>query len=334
MVDRKNLISKSYNNLIKSYWFWADQFVMAGQVDNGELWLINNFINLKYNPDWFPGGIYFANKEYRDKMVEFCDCPYLQMQKYIVDEKKRFGNKDIIEIVLESISRGYFVIILVDRYYLDKGWKRGAEHQLMLHGYDVSNQIFYYADHTKSGEYRVGLTCTFEQMKHAFEASLTYEEAPEFKNSIFLFMPVSNETYKLNLKHIGIQLKAYYQGDQDLYDDFYKSGIKVYGDLALYFEHQLSSGMGIRDWRGLCVLLDHNSAMVYRIGYFEKCLNRTFGALEKYKEIEEECKKMVALYLKYIVKKDDKISNRIIAMLYQAGRNEEVAIKLLIKELE
>ena len=92
----KELINKQYSGVVTSYWFWADQFLMAQQAAHGELWLVNNFININYAPDWMPGGIYFANSDYRNKMVEFYDCPFLIMQKILFDSDKCVGGRDIV----------------------------------------------------------------------------------------------------------------------------------------------------------------------------------------------------------------------------------------------
>lgn len=329
----RELITKDYNNVIISYWFWIDQFLMAGQVNNGELWLINNFINLKYDVDAFPGGIYFANNEYRDKMVEFYDCPYLLMQKLMFDEKKKIENKDIIDVLLKNISRGNFVIMMVDRFYLNVGWDKGNEHELMVHGYDISKKCFYYADHTQDGRHKTGLSCSFSELKQAFEAPITYRESLEFKNTIFTFLPVQNLSYKLNLDHMIQQLKYYYHGDQNLFDNYYKSGIQVYYDLASYFNKQIVKKSKKMDIRGVTVLQDHNSAMVYRIEYLAKKLKRNFESLKLFEKLKKDSKKMVQCYLKFTITKDYTILKKIIDILYMLDENERMAIKLLIDEL-
>lgn len=306
---------------------------MAGQVDNGELWLINNFINIKYNPDWFPAGIYFANNEYRNKMVEFYDCPYLLMQKLNHSENKKVGNKDIVDILIENISQDRFVIFMVDRLYLNIGWEQSNEHQLMVHGYDISEKKFYYADHLRDGKYKTGITCSFGEMKQAFETTITYDEEPEFKNTIFTFSPVQNSYYKLNLNHIISQLKYYYYGNQVLFDDYYKSGIQVYSELASYFEKELMNRTAITDVRGVTVLKDHNSAMEYRIRYLSQMLNKNFESLKLYEMLKDNSERIVMLYVKYCITKDYKILSRIIEMLYTLEKCEKKAVKLLLNEL-
>ena len=132
----------------------------------------------------------------------------------------------------------------------------------MVHGYNISEKKFYYADHLKSGKYVTGLACSFDEIKQAFEAPITYIEEPEFYNTVFTFSAVQNSYYKLSINHVIKQLEYYYEGNQALFDDFYKSGIQVYSDLESYLKKDMMNSTIIPDIRGLTVIRDHNSAMV------------------------------------------------------------------------
>lgn len=56
-----------------------------------------------------------------------------------------------------------------------------------------------YAVHLKSGKYVTRLACSFDEIKQAFEAPITYIEEPEFRNTVFTFSAVQNSYYKLSI---------------------------------------------------------------------------------------------------------------------------------------
>lgn len=329
---KKNLITKDYNNIVTSYWFWADQFLMANQVKNGILWMINNFINIKYNPDWFPGGVYFANNEYRNKMVEFYDCPFFRTQKILYDEKKKIFGKNIIDFAIENITQNKFILIRVDRFFLGRGNKRN-EHEILLHGYDTEEKKFYYSDNSDIGKFMVGIPCSFDALRHALDNVNYFVDEPDLSDSIFTFDVFPNQLYELNLKRILNQLNQYL-GSIQLSFDGCSNGINVYNALIDYFS-DIIKGMPVDyDWRGLCVLEDHKSVMVERIKYLSNTFNFQFISLETYIELKKRCNILVMLYLKYGYKKDNEILKQMIEMLKDISELEKRALQKLINEIE
>ena len=88
------------------------------------------------------------------------------------------------------------------------------------------------------------------------------------------------------------------------------------------------------DIRGVTVLRDHNTAMVFRIRYITQVLNRNFESLKLYEKLKSDCDRMVMLYIKYYsITEDDKILSRIIETLYSLAKCERKAVNLLLNEL-
>lgn len=333
MEMKKNLIIKDYNNIVTSFWFWADQFLMANQVEEGILWMINNFINIKYNPDWFPGGIYFANNEYRNKMVEFYDCPFFRTQKILLDKEKKIFGENIIDFSIENISQNRFVLIRVDRSFLGRGEKKN-EHEILLHGYNIKDKKIYYSDNGDTGKFAVDIPCSFDELEKALINVNYFDDEPDLSDSVFTFDVFSNQLYKLNLEKIIFQLRQYLSNEQFSFDGLYYNGINVYNALIDFFMKVINGMDAQYDWRGLCVLVDHKAVMVERIRYISKITDYSFMSLAMYLNLRSDCDMLVKLYLKYGYKKDNKILMKIVEMLKVICEMEKIALQKLIEELE
>lgn len=328
-LEKKNLIVKQYDNIVTSYWFWADQFLMANQVDNGILWMVNNFINIKYNPDWFPQGVYFSNNEYRNKMVEFYDCPFLRTQKILYNDKKMIFGKNVVDFSLQCIEQNRFVLLLVDRHYLARG-KKGNIHQILLHGYDKINKKFYYADNGDNGKYVTDLTCSFDEL----QAGLLNVEyclvEPDVSESIFTFDVVQNETYNINIEKILFQLNQYLYEERISFDGLCYNGIGVYDALLQYFENELNFEANFSD---LCVIREHKSLMVERIKYLENFCKKKFQTLYMYESLEQQCQVLLMKCIKYYYKRDQKGKNDVVSMIKNICEEEKKVLSKLIFEM-
>ena len=329
----KNLITKDYNNVVTSYWFWADQFLMANQVEKGIIWMINNFINIKFNSDWFPGGIYFANNEYRNKMVEFYDCPFFRTQKILYDTEKKVAGEGIIDFSINNIEKNRFVLLRVDRFFLNRG-KKGNEHEILLHGYDIKEKKFYYSDNDSTGKFAIDIPCSFDELEKALNNVNYFADEPDLSDSIFTFDVYSNELYGLNLRGILSQLNQYLNNVQLSFDGLYRNGICIYDALIEHFIKVIEEEYGQYDWRGLCVIKDHKSVMVERIRYLSDVLKVKFESLDMYIELKNKCNLLVALYLKYGYTKNKNNIHRMIEILKNVYEMERSALEKLIYEIE
>jgi len=110
-----------------------------------------------------------------------------------------------------------------------------------------------------------------------------------------------------------------------------RNGIGVYDCLLQYFR---KSGNDVCDVRGLCVIRDHMSAMIYRIQYLEKHFDCCFESLHLFVKLKQKCDILVTLYLKYGITRERNIMARIMDILADMGQIEKKAVEILIAELE
>lgn len=110
-----------------------------------------------------------------------------------------------------------------------------------------------------------------------------------------------------------------------------RNGIGVYDCLLQYFR---KSGNDVCDVRGLCVIRDHMSAMIYRIQYLEKHFGCNLESLNLFVTLKQKCDILVALYLKYGITRERNIMAKIVDSLTDIGRTERKAVEILIAELE
>lgn len=128
-----------------------------------------------------------------------------------------------------------------------------------------------------------------------------------------------------------MSVEAICRGNSSFFNSSYLNGIGVYKHLIDCLGNSAGHNYDIR---GLCVIRDHKSAMVYRIQYFEKHLQCRFESLELFLVLEQKCNLVVLLYVKYRVSKDANIIVKIINILANIEQEEKIAIEKLILELE
>lgn len=326
----KSLLIGDYKPLINSYWFWADQFVMINRITNSEYWLLNNFIDLWCDKQMLPGGIFFSGKGYRNKMVEFYDCPFLEMQKIAFDEDKRIFGYGIIEFAKEFIEQGNFILLMVDRFFISEyGFKNSNNHEILIHGYDDKSEKFMFCDNNKNGKFEMNLSCTYSELQSAYMEFKYFKDEPDFNTSIFLFRPREDDSYSVDIQKIKKSLSQYLTPDIDpTLNEIH--GIKIYEALIGYFSDALLTDKLNLDPRGLCVLYDHKKAMLYRLIELKKYIKICDNYIKAYENIVQKSNVLLNLFLKYSVKGEKCILEKCISYLKEIYTEEYSLLKKLL----
>ena len=144
-------------------------------------------------------------------------CPFLNIQR-ISKRWLKESDFDIIEFIVDSLSKGYYVYLLVkqseigaydyssdeDRF-LDK-----SVHDIMIYGYNKVQEEFYIADNFKHGKYSYNCKCSFLEMRRAIEGvDLVFEPRLGFKGNIELLEYYNKELRRFNIHRVYDSLCDY-----------------------------------------------------------------------------------------------------------------------------
>lgn len=161
-------------------------------------WILCNFIQLCSNSE----ALNFYDFNYKF-------CPYLKIQR-ISKEYLHTMNIDIIKFIINSISEGYYIYLLVKKSDIG-AYKYESEdirkqdnfaHDLLIYGYEINQQLFYIADNFVDGRYSFE-KCTFEELETAIKnVEPKYEPRLGFKGNIELIEFYNKEPQGFNLKRV------------------------------------------------------------------------------------------------------------------------------------
>lgn len=329
MKKKINMNLENYEPYIKSFWHWSDQLIIIKSVDKDNYWLCNNFINLKADIDCLPGGISFSNLEYRNKMVEFFDCPYINMQRKVIN-KQQF---DIIKEVESNINDNWYVLIMVDRFYIESyiyKYKK-SYHQIMIYGYDSDRELIYFCDNDTDGKYTTNLCCTYSELRKAFMEFDFFDQEPDFENSVFLLQGRNNDEYKLNIPKIKRDLIKYLHSEKNTnwtrFNLIY--GIDIYKELI-----ENLTKYEIQDIKGLYVIYDHKKVMMLRLETLLKDKYVTYEMVKEYKKIVDMSRKILLCYLKFFVSSEKGILNKCVEYLQQMRELEIIILEQIVVNLK
>ena len=253
MTEKSN-----YQSIINSYWFWADPLYIIRDIPNSENWLINNFISLRGCIEDEVYKLFFFNHDYRNKMVEFYDCPFIKMEKINFGKNKSIFDIDIIDFIMRNLDEKKYVLLVADRYFIPLySAEMSFPHQILLCGYDDYN--FYFCDNDDRGKFSVQLSCEIDKMRKAILAFKSHPREPDVSESVFVFSPVVNDNY--NIDFFSIKRKCIdYLKPNNFAGDYWVYGIDIYEDLINYIEQGVT--VPIHTYN---LLLDHKRIMQYRI---------------------------------------------------------------------
>lgn len=142
MVEARRILDLTMPD-ITAYPIYANPIaIMQCHAETCE-WLLSNFIQICSNQ---------AALNYYDFNYKYCF--FLNVQKIKKKVLEKWGI-DIIRFILNSISDGYYVYMLVKRKYIDAYYFQDEDeyaHNILLYGYDMAEKIFYIADNFKGGD--------------------------------------------------------------------------------------------------------------------------------------------------------------------------------------
>ena len=260
----------------------------------------------------------------------------------------------VIQFMTESLDRGYYIQPHIDEFYLPDRGAFGIEHfihEILIFGYDSLEKTFSTLGYNKNGQFAVA-EVAFEDLEtsfNEFEHHLPQTD-PDFyfKDKIWLAKYDTDRTYKFDIDLVIEQFEdfllskntaerfrminnpeevgIYRQKREGLH------GVESYKNLEKFL-HSLLAGSEVRTPIPFHNLWEHKNVMRARIEYMENqgLVNPAFRLSEEFQDVEKAARTLRMMYLKYEVKGDDNLVER---MLGHFDKMKQKEIDLLQKTLD
>lgn len=307
--------------------------IMAGH-DDFIPWLHSNYIQLYCAKNYESvHGTHFNFYFYND----YHYYPLLRCAR--IDREVVESVSDILTFIIQSINKGYYLIVYINEYYIPKRPAFGKfhnVHELLISGYDTVTRQFSvssFADR-KYMRYEITFDNLLEAYSKADYRSLWYA------NDIQLLKIERETTYEFNLPLVLNQLNGYLHSTinyrpalMPVPEDQLACGLEVYRYLknALI---SMSKQKMVTDVRPLHILWEHKKCMRERIRYL---LDRKMITNEElhthYKAIESTIDNCRLMFLLYEKSRDQNVLAKIMKKLDEVSKAEKEVLKELLFEL-
>lgn len=277
-------------------------------------------------------------------------CPYLKIQRISKEYLKKM-DIDIIKFIIDSISTGYYIYMLVRRkeikaYKFSSVERRKQDtiaHDMLIYGYDLKQQIFYIADNFIDGRYSFQ-KCTFQELEAAING-IEREHEPRlgFKGNIELIEFYNEEPRYFNLQRVRDSFLDYISAKptslwntmefRNVYGEFkWYFGLQCYDYMMNRVEHMNTRNIRIQDFH---LMWEHKKHLGRIISFLlekdyisDKMVTLQIDSLEK----QALCARN--LVLKYSISGKECIKGNIVKIYSQMAIEEKKLMISLIKQIE
>lgn len=197
-MEKEKIILQLESPDINVYPIFANPLAIMQMHQETKEWILCNFIQLCSNSE----ALNFYDFNYKF-------CPYLKIQRISKEYLLRM-NIDVVKFIINSVAEGYYIYLLVRKKDI-KAYKYESEasreqdrfaHDLLIYGYDITQELFYIADNFMDGKYSFQ-KCTFKELETAIKnIERDYEPRLGFKGNIELIEFYNEEPQLFNLKRV------------------------------------------------------------------------------------------------------------------------------------
>lgn len=314
------------------YQFYSYPLAIILNHEESYPWFYSNFIQLAFDKNIFaPVPLCFY-------MYDYACNPWLNVHRL---QRETFSmlDKEIVDFVVDSIDRGYYVYLNVDEYFIpDRGdyQKKHFSHDTLVYGYDLGLRTLKILGFNKVGAYE-----SSEVSFNEFSQSYHYLDKIENNcNQIYLYQYNQAGKYDFNAKLVKETLEDYLYSRNtserfsmiaEPWDRAY--GMESYEYLQKYFQNLLANKVHT-DIRLLHILWEHKSCMKLRTEYmYENGFIENPNDVETAKLIEHKAFMVKKLFLKYFLTEKKEIIETVSQLTDEIKELEAVFIEDLISGL-
>lgn len=311
-------------------------------------WFYSNFIHLKFNLnfienkgdfdiDFIAGNIYGG--------IPWLD--YLESDlalKHNTEEQRNLYME-----IISKINEGYYYYSFVDEYYIPNrpAYKKFHNtHDLLIYGYDLSNNQFNIIGFNKKMQY-VESHVSFEDfMKGLSFSEAKYSSYLRVKRNVDYSFDKANvieklEDYLFSNNCAGKLLKYDFDDrtehmknlNHNLLSENWGFGVDLYTQLNLFFDALIDKEIKF-DIRPLHCLWEHKKCMLGRLHFFfQNHMIHDSEIINSYQKIVAQADIIRSLTLKYMLTNDTSIHTRIKSIISELRINEINILNKVVKQL-
>lgn len=337
---------------IKVYSNYA--YILSVLLNNSdaENWFYSNFIQVKYIRDTESAPLFVFNYSLGNLTKYFYNIPYLEVRSL----KRSFlldVCDDIINFLCKAVEDGYYIMTVVDEFYLPPRRfynKKHYLHLILINGFNLEKEVFYSAGFNEN-KYEESIL-KFEDVLRAISSmkgnnkdvrddycmiyKLQEKEKIDYLRENYNYFP-----YKLNLKLIKRSLQEYLASkcSDEHFDAFYEVspnseyGILYYKAMIEYInkfiEKKYKGDVYIVAFHGM---LEHKVVMIQRLKFLQD--NGYVYEIENvnnmYEDIVTKAEKIRNLLLKYNLTKKISLLTKVNMYLNEMYILERQAVETLL----
>lgn len=236
-------------------------------------WLFSHYIHLFGVPEFDKGNfIHFASSSF------FHELPYTFVSKLHTDQLRSWFD-DPLTFFIDCLHKNQYLAIALDEYYIpgtSSYQTKQQVHHLLIHGVDVSQQLFYVAGYFSNPPvYDSGRPVSFdllrESLRHAGPIKQRISQTLEIIE--YPYRDLSTQAFELDIHFIARSLEEYLlskplteKNPQRIHFWF---GLRVYDLLEQFLERELESDQPLIHMKALQTLVNHKQWMMKRVEYLQ-----------------------------------------------------------------
>ena len=281
-------------------------FSIIGNEPDEYAWIMNNFVNMRYNiythyDDFFRNDMWY-------------NCYHISENRFTQEFINQFFD-DYFDIVKKLIDMGFYIYLYLNTRYIPVyNQENDCWHNAMIYGYDEDKGIIYLADFFNGKSFGTG-TCTIDEFKMAYPY-------PEKKEGFYYdlwnraFRKKKDYEFQFNIKELYIKLKDYVEGVDINAPHYYAFDSNDMEDLEFdHFEEGFDYVYGNRVYDAICtdlikgdlkvrslhLILEFELLMCKRIRFLEEngYLKLNSGLYEESEKLYKEAQIIRNLFMKY-----------------------------------
>ncbi len=236
-------------------------------------WLFSQYIHLFGVPEFDKGNfIHFASSSY------FHELPCTFVSKLHLEQVREWFD-DPISFFIDCLHKNQYLAIALDEFYIPgtaSYQTKKLVHHIMIHGVDVSRQLFYVAGYFSTPPvFDSGREVSFDQLRESFRHAGPIKQRISQTLEIvqYPYQDASTQTFELDLSFVARSLEEYLLSkpltEKNPKRIHFWFGLRMYDLLEQFLQRELEADQPIIHMKALQTLVNHKRWMVRRMEYLQ-----------------------------------------------------------------
>ena len=313
---------------------------IIGDKEDEKAWIMNNFVNIRYNP------VTKYDDFYRNDM--WYNCYHISENRFTKEFIEIFSC-DPFECLKRMIDNGYYLYVFLNRRYIHNYGREKSDfwHNSLIYGYDTSDNCIFIADFFRDGSINFE-QCTIEEYIKAYPYP---NDKKEFYHYIWNRAIKKKENYEFKFSTDDLRTRLIdYVTSKKLNDTTYHSfdtndteeieyfhvenGYDYAVGIACYDEFIKDLYSNELKYRPLHLLYEHKKVMCKRLEYLKRIgvISNITSLYDTCEEMMDECLMVRNFFLKNNVIKNTNSKNKDIIHSLENIKKKDIEFTLKLIE--